>query len=88
MALGGGGYDVGAVARCWSLAYGVMLGVDWPDRVPDNFANRFDGQHNLRNLRDTVALDVPAEVRLEARRQVEEAVAAIKGEIFVRHGIK
>jgi hypothetical protein len=25
---------------------------------------------------------------LEARRQVEEAVAAIKGEIFVRHGIK
>ena len=88
LALGGGGYDVGAVARCWSLAYGVMLGVDWPDRVPDNFANRFDGQHNLRNLRDTVALDVPAEVRLEARRQVEEAVAAIKGEIFVRHGIK
>ena len=88
LALGGGGYDVGAVARCWSLAYGVMLGVDWPDRVPDNFANRFDGQHNRRNLRDTVALDVPAEVRLEARRQVEEAVAAIKGEIFVRHGIK
>ena len=88
LALGGGGYDVGAVARCWSLAYGVMLGVDWPDRVPDNFANRFDGQHNLRNLRDTVALDVPAEVRLEARRQVEEEVAAIKGEIFVRHGIK
>ena len=88
LALGGGGYDVGAVARCWSLAYGVMLGVDWPDRVPDNFANRFDGQHNLRNLRDTVALDVAAEVRLEARRQVEEAVAAIKGEIFVRHGIK
>ena len=88
LALGGGGYDVGAVARCWSLAYGVMLGVDWPDRVPDNFSNRFDGQHNRRNLRDTVALDVPAEVRLEARRQVEEAVAAIKGEIFVRHGIK
>ena len=91
LALGGGGYDVGAVARCWSLAYGVMLGVEWPDRVPDNFANRFDGQHdrpNLRNLRDTVALEVPAEVRVEARRQVEEAVAAIKGEIFARHGIK
>ena len=35
LALGGGGYDLMAVARAWTLAYGVMVEQDWPDRIPD-----------------------------------------------------
>jgi len=34
LALGGGGYDVGNVARAWTLAWGIMLGEDLPDRIP------------------------------------------------------
>lgn len=83
LALGGGGYDLGAVARCWTLAYGAMLGVDWPDAIPVPYAD----QYNLRQLRDGVALEVPDNVRREARRYAEESVTAVKGEIFGRHGL-
>ena len=83
LALGGGGYDLSAVARCWTLAYGAMLGVDWPDAIPAAYAD----QYNLRQLRDGVALEVLDNVRREARRYAEESVAAVKGEIFGRHGL-
>ena len=83
LALGGGGYDLGAVARCWTLAYGVMLGVEWPERIPDALA----GQYPTPNLRDNIALDLPAHVRQEARRYAEESVTAIKETIFGRHGL-
>ena len=83
LALGGGGYDLGAVARCWTLAYGVMLGVEWPERIPDALAD----QYPTPNLRDDIALDLPAHVRQEARRYAEESVAAIKETIFGRHGL-
>jgi acetoin utilization protein AcuC len=84
LALGGGGYDIGAVARCWTLAYGVMLAVDWPDRIPAGFAQ----EHGIEHLRDTLALDLPAEVRQEARRFVEDEVAAIKRDIFPLHKLR
>lgn len=83
LALGGGGYDVGAVARCWSLAYGVMLGEDWPDRIPESVA----GQYPSPNLRDTVALEVPDNVRQQARQYLEEGVATLKREVLSRHGL-
>ena len=81
LALGGGGYDLSAVARCWTLAYGVMLGEEWPDRIPADYAE----QHGMKSLRDTVALDVPADVRAEAKNLAEESVATIKSEIFPKH---
>ena len=81
LALGGGGYDLSAVARCWTLAYGVMLGEEWPDLIPTDYAQ----QHGMQSLRDTVALDVPAHVRAEAKILAEESVAAIKSEIFPKH---
>ena len=81
LALGGGGYDLSAVARCWTLAYGVMLGEEWPDRIPADYAEL----HGMKSLRDTVALDVPAQVRAEARNLAEESVATIKSEIFPKH---
>ena len=81
LALGGGGYDLSAVARCWTLAYGVMLGEEWPDRIPSDYAE----QHGTKSLRDTVALEVPAQVRADAKNLAEESVATIKSEIFPEH---
>jgi acetoin utilization protein AcuC len=84
LAMGGGGYDVGAVARCWTLAYGVMLDAEWPDQIPASFAQ----EHGLQQLRDTLALELPGEARQEARSFVEAEVAAIKGDIFPLHNLR
>jgi acetoin utilization protein AcuC len=84
LALGGGGYDLSAVARCWTLAYGVMLDAEWPDQIPGDFST----QYGLQVLRDTVALDIPAQVRVDARNLAEEGVAAIKERVFPVHGLE
>ena len=34
LALGGGGYDLGVVPRAWTLAYGAMIGREFPDELP------------------------------------------------------
>jgi len=81
LALGGGGYDLGAVARSWSLAYGVMLDVEWPDRIPDSCVQAVGSNQ----LRDTVRPEIPQEVRAQARRFAEETVAAVKEQVFPIH---
>jgi acetoin utilization protein AcuC len=83
LALGGGGYDVTAVARSWTLAYGVMLGIDWPDRLPSAFAQ----EHGAGRLRDEVSPQVPGHIKVEASRYVEETVEAIRQQIFPFHGL-
>ena len=83
LALGGGGYDLGAVARCWSLAYGVMMDAEWPDNIPVELSQEL----GATQLRDTVKLEIAEDVRLEARRLAEEGVAAIKREVFPIFGI-
>ncbi len=37
VALGGGGYDLTNVARCWTLAWAVMLGAELPDMLEEEF---------------------------------------------------
>ena len=84
LALGGGGYDLTAVARAWTLAYGVMLDVDWPDPMPRAFAL----EHGGGGLRDATTPQTPANLRLDIRRHSEETVAAVKKQVFPLLGIK
>ena len=83
LALGGGGYDLLAVARAWTLAYGVMLGVEWPDPLPRSFAL----EHGAGRLRDSGAPEIPANLRLDIRRHAGETVTAVKELIFPAHGL-
>ncbi|MCH7712521.1 MAG: acetoin utilization protein AcuC [Chloroflexi bacterium] len=83
LAMGGGGYDLSAVARGWTLAYGVMLDVEWPDRLPAGFAELL----GTGDLRDTINVEIPADVRRDARRFAEESTAAIKQEVFPVHSL-
>ncbi|OLC52811.1 MAG: hypothetical protein AUH85_15930 [Chloroflexi bacterium 13_1_40CM_4_68_4] len=53
IALGGGGYDVDAVRRGWSIAYLVMLGDDIPAGLHDRAAPRAEGED--RELLDDAA---------------------------------
>ena len=83
LALGGGGYDLSAVARGWALAYGVMLDVEWPDQLPPGFAEKLGGD----KLRDTIDPMVPDDVRRNARTFAEESTTAIKQEVFPVHSL-
>ena len=83
LAMGGGGYDVNAVARAWTLAYGVMLGVDWPDQLPLGFAQ----EHGAGRLRDEAIPEVPGDIKIEIRRHLEDTVGAIRQVIFPLHGL-
>jgi acetoin utilization protein AcuC len=84
LATGGGGYDVGAVARCWTMAYGVMLGVEWPDEIPAQLVETY----GYDRLRDAEApFEVPEKVRQEARSYAEDSVEKVKRLIFPVHRI-
>ena len=83
LALGGGGYDLNAVARAWTLVYGVMLGTEWPDQLPIAFSK----EHRVARLRDQLSPEVPSEIRIDARRYMEDVVGAIRQQIFPLHGL-
>ena len=83
LATGGGGYDIGAVARCWTLAYGVMCGADWPDRIPTMAIDRL----GRTALRDTEIPEIPDHIRADARALAAESVAAIRDAVFPVHGL-
>ena len=37
VAVGGGGYDPGAVARAWTMDLATMAGFELPERIPESF---------------------------------------------------
>lgn len=41
VALGGGGYDIGATARAWALAWAVMNNINPPEEIPAYFVSRY-----------------------------------------------
>lgn len=83
LAFGGGGYDVDAVARGWALAYGEMVGRQWPDDVPERV------RPNLTNdqMRDAAPAPVDPELRTRTRAFAQTMVDAIRQSIFPLHGI-
>ncbi|MBI2846971.1 MAG: acetoin utilization protein AcuC [Chloroflexi bacterium] len=83
VALGGGGYDAGVVARGWTLAYGIMIGKDWPDEIPEDYQQRY----GLKKLRDAETLAVDERQREQARRFAEQSVSDIRRAIFPLHGL-
>ena len=83
VALGGGGYDLSAVARSWALAYGVMLEVEWPDDLPASLVEQVGGG----TLRDTITPNVPDDMRLEGQKYAEDSVERIKERVFPTHSL-
>jgi len=83
LALGGGGYDMGAVARCWTLAYGVMAGQEWPDEVPPAYRESY----GLAYLRDREGPQLTEAARHQARRFAEVTVASLHRQVFPLHGL-
>ena len=85
VALGGGGYDITAVARSWTLAFGIMCGADINDEIPADCLNNLK-KHGMEGttLRDH---DKGLQDDSTAKRWAETQVKYIRENIFPFYGI-
>jgi acetoin utilization protein AcuC len=83
IALGGGGYEMSVVIRCWALAYGIMIERNWPDNIPVDFQE----QYGLKRLRDEKQPYIDDKEKEQIRRFAEENVTNIKELVFPIHGL-
>lgn len=86
-ALGGGGYNVTNVARCWTLALGIFAGMELQDSIPKNAItilrkNSFDG----KNLRDPI-YKKNNEIDIAIKKMAADGIDYIKKNIFPLHNI-
>ncbi len=84
LALGGGGYDLQAVARAWAAAYGIMSDRQLEDTLPAEYRER----HGIATLRDPGDPSVPGQVLRDARTFAENSVANVQRLIFPTHGLR
>ena len=83
LGLGGGGYDLQAVARAWSVAFGVMSQQDFPEQIPRVYRE----EHGVSSLTDHNDMQIKDSLRSDARVFAENSVQAIRGLIFPTHNI-
>ena len=83
VALGGGGYSMDAVPRVWALEYGVLLGVEFPNDIPESYQKKY----GIRKLRDEGPPEVSSEVSTQAGRFAMEGVDTVKRRVFQFHGL-
>ena len=84
LALGGGGYDLQAVARAWTLAFGAMSEQTFSDEIPEAYRI----QHDVARLNDPDELPIEKDVVKETRTFAEASVQAIHRLIFPSHGMR
>ena len=85
LALGGGGYDLQAVARAWAAAYGIMSGQALPNEIPEPYRRL----HAVRTLDDPPD-DLLAIERYaaDAKTFAEASVQSVQRMIFPTHRIR
>lgn len=74
LALGGGGYAMDVVPRAWTLAVGVMAGIQWPEELPPGYRARYGG----RWLRDREPVHLDERLIQQVKGRVEEVVETLK----------
>ena len=84
LALGGGGYSIQAVARAWTLAFGIISGQDFPDKIPSSYSE----QHNVTELTDHQGPKFENLIVHETRNFATKSVQAVQRLVFPHHGIK
>jgi uridine phosphorylase len=88
VALGGGGYEMGNVARAWTLAWAIMAGREVPDALPKGFSASAE---LLTALGDKELRDAPPSNEILAQRtttpykRAEAHVADLIDELKTNH---
>ncbi|ABB31970.1 Histone deacetylase [Geobacter metallireducens RCH3] len=82
VAVGGGGYNMINVARGWTLAWGIMNGVELPPKLPAQFVDMIAPMgHPNRMLLDAMHW-AEEDDRNRALDAVERSIAAIRETVF------
>ena len=84
LALGGGGYDLQAVARAWTLAYGVLSEQRFDDLIPTEYS----AEHSVESLRDPDEIRLTDQILSDSRQFAEASVQSVQRLIFPTHGIR
>eukprot|EP00798_Chlamydomonas_sp_ICE-L_P022386 gene22386-29493_t len=73
LVLGGGGYTLRNVARCWCYETGRLMGIDLPDNIPEAALNEFNYYLDTQRLR----IEVSNMKNANTREELEEIKLAV-----------
>jgi acetoin utilization protein AcuC len=86
VALGGGGYELTNVARAWTIAWGIMIGREVPDEIPQEAMELLKAHGYAKDrLRDDYLW--PLARRDVAEEFLETTIHRIKKTVFPVHGL-
>ena len=83
IAVGGGGYDMTAVARAWTMDLATMADFELADEIPSSFTSL----PNMPTFRDPGGYRIDPDVRTDIVTYNRHAVDDVKRRIFPRFGI-
>ena len=83
VAVGGGGYDMGAVARAWTMVLAEMTKTTLPERIPEGFTEI----SGLSTFRDEEQPPIDASHYSQIKAYAEMATNYVVKNIFPTHGI-
>ena len=74
LSLGGGGYNLQAVARAWASGWGVISNQTLPNAIPKNY----DQAHNISSLFDPSPPIIKNEVKNVCKKFVDENISTLE----------
>ncbi len=80
VALGGGGYDLGNVARAWTLAWAAMNRAEVPDKIPKTLMNENEDIFRTDSMRDAPPALFP--VGKAQMEELERDIAFLKEKVL------
>lgn len=84
LALGGGGYDLQAVARAWAMDFAVMSEQNLPAGIPQDYAT----QYGVSTLRDVEELPLQSGMIKDARTFAEASAQSVQRLVFSALGLR
>ena len=84
LALGGGGYDLQAVARAWALDFAVMS----EQRLSANIPHAYSDKYGVSSLRDVDDIPVQSDMIRDARTFAEASAQSVQRLVFGALGLR
>ena len=83
LALGGGGYDLQAVARAWTMDFAALSEQTLPNDIPPAYGDRY----GVASLQDQEELPIPEQTLKDTKTFAEASVQAVQRLLFPSHGL-
>lgn len=84
LALGGGGYDLQAVARAWAMDFAVMSEQNLSAEIPQAYSERY----GVSTLRDVDEFPIQADMVRDARTFAEASIQSVQRLVFGALGLR